>query len=418
VEAPAPREPADVRGLPVLVVDDNATNRHILEEMLANWRMRPTAVSGGREALAELKRAAAGEPYPLLLVDAQMPDMDGFALAEQVRAHPELAGATIMMLVSADRPGNFERCRAAGISAYLLKPLKQSELLNTIQDVLSACGVPRLMEAGRRAPPEPKVTPSARPLRVLLAEDNAINQQLAVRILQKRGHEVVVAANGQEALAALEQGRFDLVLMDVEMPEMGGFEATARLRAREQGTDGRLPVVALTAHAMKGDRERCLAAGMDGYVTKPILARELFAAIDAALAGRAPEERAPQEGSPSAEVFDAAEALRHVGDDRGLLRDLAGMFEVEAPRMLAEVREAIAARDAARLQRAAHTLKGAVGTFGARATFAAALRLEVMGRDGDLSGAAEAAEALEQAVARLRQALAEYVHAEPQGPAA
>jgi CheY-like chemotaxis protein len=416
--AAAVREPADVRGLPVLVVDDNATNRHILEEMLANWRMRPTAMPCGREALAELKRAAAAdEPYPLLLIDAVMPDMDGFALAEQVRSHPELAGATIMMLVSADRQGNAERCRAAGISAYLLKPLKQSELLNTIQDVLSACGVPQLMEAGRRAPPEPKVTPSAAPLRVLLAEDNAINQQLAVRILQKRGHEVVVAANGKEAVAALGEGRFDLVLMDLEMPEMGGFEATAAVRAREARTGGRVPVIALTAHAMKGDRERCLAAGMDGYVTKPILARELFAAIDEVLAGGTPREQAPREGPPAAEVFDPAESLKRVGDDVGLLRDLAGMFEVEGPKMLAQVRAAVAANDAAQLKRAAHTLKGAVGTFGARSTFEAALRLEMMGRDGDLAGAAGAAQALEQAVARLQQALAEFARAEPQGQA-
>ncbi|HZY83851.1 MAG TPA: response regulator, partial [Gemmataceae bacterium] len=412
--APAAREPADVRGLPVLVVDDNATSRHILEEMLANWRMRPTSAAGGREALAEMKRAAvAGEPYPLVLIDAQMPDVDGFALAEQVRAHPELAGATIMMLVSADRQGNAERCRRAGISAYLLKPLKQSELLNTIQDVLSACGVPRLLEAGRRAPPEPKVTPSGRPLRVLLAEDNAINQQLAVRILQKRGHEVVVAANGREALAALAEGRFDLVLMDLEMPEMGGFEATAAVRAREAETGAHVPVIALTAHAMKGDRERCLAAGMDGYVTKPILARELFGAIDAALAGATPEAPAPCEVAPAAAVFDPAEALRHVGDDRNLLRDLAGMFAAEAPKLLAQVRCAIEAKDGPRLQRAAHTLKGAVGTFGGRATFEVALRLETMGRDGDLAGAAEATQALEEAVARLQEALAEYARAGP-----
>jgi CheY-like chemotaxis protein len=329
-----------------------------------------------------------------------------------------LAGATIMMLVSADRQGNAERCRRAGISAYLLKPLKQSELLNTIQDVLSACGVPRLLEAGRRAPPEPQVTAAPAPLRVLLAEDNAINQQLAVRILQKRGHHVVVAANGKEALAALGRERFDLVLMDLEMPEMGGFEATAAFRAREAEAGGHVPVIALTAHAMKGDRERCLAAGMDGYVTKPILARELFAAIDGVLAGAAPEARPPRAGPPAAEVFDLAEALKHVGDDVGLLRDLAGMFEAEGPRMLAQVRAAAEAGDAAKLKRAAHTLKGAVGTFGAHAAFEAALRLEVMGGDGDLTGAAEAAEALGRELARLHRALAEYAHAEPQAPAA
>jgi len=275
-------EPVNVHGLPVLIVDDNATNRRILEEMLGNWRMRPTAVAGGWTALEELQRAAAaGEPFALVLLDAEMPEMDGFSLAGCIKGHPELAGATIMMLSSADRPGNAQRCQEAGITAYLMKPLKQSELLNTILTVLSR---PRAAEADSHGQREEAVAGPSRHLRILLAEDNAVNQMLAVRLLERQGHAVTVADNGREAITALERQPFDMVLMDVQMPEMGGFEATARIREAEQKTGRHVPIIALTAHAMKGDRERCLAAGMDGYVAKPIKPVELFEVIDRVMA--------------------------------------------------------------------------------------------------------------------------------------
>ncbi|HWG42328.1 MAG TPA: PAS domain S-box protein [Gemmataceae bacterium] len=398
--ATGPGEPSDVHDLPVLVVDDNATNRLILTEMLTSWRMKPIAVEGAREAMEELRRAAnAGEPYPVVLLDSQMPEVDGFALAEQIRTQPELVGATIMMLVSSDRQGSMERCHEVGISACLMKPLKQSELLNTILDLLST-------KEGRRTPraavdlAEPPAGVERR-LRILLAEDNMVNQRVAMRILEKRGHSVVLAHNGKEVLALLERETFDLVLMDLEMPEMGGFEATANIRQRERATDRHIPILALTAHAMKGDRERCLQAGMDGYVAKPIQARELFQAIAELL----PVSPAVEESSAPAVVLDRVEALQHVGGDPELLRELIGVFLQDCPRMMEEAREALQASDVLKLKRAAHSLKGAVAILGGKAAFDAALRLETMARQGDLSQAEPAWETLRHALEQLQDTL-------------
>jgi signal transduction histidine kinase/CheY-like chemotaxis protein len=272
---------ADLRDLPVLVVDDNATNRRILNEMLVHWQMRPTTVNGGEAALGCLLHAvAAGTPFPLVLIDAHMPEMDGFELADRIKHTPELAGAIIMMLSSADLTGEAARCRELGVASFLTKPIRQSELLDAIRLALGSVTL---------AEPRPAISlesslPSPRHLHVLLAEDNAVNQRLAVRLLEKRGHTVVVANNGREALAAFANDAFDLVLMDVQMPEMDGFEATAQIRQREtqEPTPVRChtPIVAMTAHAMQGDEERCLAAGMDGYVAKPIQTKQLFAIID------------------------------------------------------------------------------------------------------------------------------------------
>jgi PAS domain S-box-containing protein len=409
-EAAAP-EPVDVHGLPVLVVDDNALSRQTLAEMLANWHLRPTVVDRGPAALAELKRAAAaGEPYPLVILDSLMPEMDGFALAEQIRANPELVGATIMLLVPAERPDSAARCKAVGISASVLKPVKQSELLNTVLEVLNTSAlVPRPGPAAPAARPEAPGE-GLRPLAVLLAEDNLVNQRLAVRLLEKRGHRVTVANNGNEALAVLEKQTFDVVLMDLEMPELGGFDATAQLRARERGTGRHVPVIALTAHAMKGDRERCLAGGMDGYVSKPIRAAELFTALEEVLGPPAPQEPKAEPARPAdADVMDVKAALEHVGGDPQLLREVAEVFLAESPAMLAAVGEAVAARDAARLKRAAHTLKGSAGTFAAPTAFEAAFRLEQMGATNNLAQAMTAWDALRQAIDHLRGVLTRYV---------
>jgi signal transduction histidine kinase/CheY-like chemotaxis protein len=258
---------APLAGVPVLIVDDNPTNRKILVEMLSASGMKPLAVESGEAALEALDRArATGCPFPLAILDFQMPGMDGFALAERIRAQTELRYTHLFMLTSAGQRGDAARCQEIGIEVYLMKPVKQSALLEAIAHSL---GRPA---AAAPAPPLTRHSlGESRPkLRVLLAEDNAINQKLAVRLLEKHGHTVTVANDGAEAVAAAREGEFDVVLMDVQMPNMDGLEAAAAIRALERGTARHIPIVAMTAHAMKGDEERCLEAGMDGYISKPI----------------------------------------------------------------------------------------------------------------------------------------------------
>ena len=273
----APREM--LQGVKVLVVDDNRTNRGILEGMLKRWEMKPTSVEGGEEALRQLTLARdAGDPYGLILTDMHMPNIDGFGLVERIRKSSQPATATIMMLTSAGHRGDAARCRELGVAAYLLKPIRQSELRESIGRALGAKNqegeIPLITRFSLQNPPDPAAF-----LNILLAEDNAVNQLVATRLLEKRGHRVIVAANGREALAALEEGAFDLVFMDVQMPEMDGLEAVAAIRKKEQLSGKHQVVIALTAHAMKGDEQRCLAAGMDGYLTKPIRPQDLEAVL-------------------------------------------------------------------------------------------------------------------------------------------
>lgn len=272
---PASLKPKQLRDLHTLIVDDNFTNRRVLTGMLTRSGMKPTAVEGGRAALQALEIAkSTGHPFPLIVVDGQMPEMDGFTLAERITKDAGLVGATIMMLTSARHLGDAARCRELGISAYLVKPIRQGELLEAICNALTK-------------PPDPvqlvtrhTLREARGRLRVLVAEDNAVNRTLAVRLLEKRDFLVTIAVNGREAISALEREDFDIVLMDVQMPEMDGFEATAEIRKMECGTAKRLPVIAMTAHALKGDQERCLAAGMDAYISKPIHTNELFQTIE------------------------------------------------------------------------------------------------------------------------------------------
>jgi CheY-like chemotaxis protein len=264
--------------LPALVVDDNATNRRILEETLLGWGMRPTLTEGGRHALAALEQISrAGGAYPLILLDAQMPDLDGFSVAKAIKQDSNHSNSVIVMLTSAGMRGDAERCRELAINAYLPKPIKRSDLLEAIKMALGS------NQQSEKSPPvitRHLLRETRGHLKILLAEDNAVNQMLAVRLLAKRGHTVTVAKTGKLALEAHETKFFDLVLMDVQMPEMDGLEATIAIRQREKTSGKHIPIIAMTAHAMVGDRERCLKAGMDGYVTKPLSVGALFAAID------------------------------------------------------------------------------------------------------------------------------------------
>jgi two-component system, sensor histidine kinase and response regulator len=402
-DAPEP-PPVKLHGLTVLVVDDNATNRRILEEVLRQWQMRVTAVDGARPALAALERAGAcGEPFALVLIDGHMPGMDGFTLAERIQQAPQTAGTTLVMLTSGGQPGDVARCRELGIGSYLMKPIKQSDLLRAISSALRLTA--QVESRTGQDPTPPRI--NRRSLHVLLAEDNLVNQRLGVRLLEKAGHSFVIAGNGREALTALERQAFDLVLMDVEMPEMGGFEATALIRERERINGRHVPIIAMTAHALKGDRERCLAAGMDGYIAKPIHAEDLRRVMDGLVPPTAPVV-APVPVVDGSGLNPAA-ALEGVGGDRQLLAELIGVFATMCPRWVADIREAISRGDAARLRRAAHSLKGAVGNFRAARAFDEAQRLETMGRDGDLASAPDVCAKLEQHLNRLLPALEAFV---------
>jgi two-component system sensor histidine kinase/response regulator len=273
---PAPVPLERLHNVHALIVDDNRANRRVLEGMLTRWGMRTSLCEGGQSGLAALQIAKSqGRPFPLVLLDGQMPDMDGFMVAEMIRQNPSLAGATIMMLTSAGQVGDAARCRELGISAYLVKPIRQGELLNAI------CAV--LQMAPQKTPDRLITKHTLREerhrSRILLAEDNLVNQKLALRLLEKRGFDVTVVGDGRAALDALEANSFDAILMDIQMPEMDGFEATAAIRAKEKSTGAHIPIIAMTAHALKGDQERCLEAGMDAYVSKPIRTAELFRII-------------------------------------------------------------------------------------------------------------------------------------------
>jgi two-component system sensor histidine kinase/response regulator len=379
-EAPAllpRRELRDLRGLDVLVVDDNATNRRILEEILTAWGMRPTMVDGGFAAIDALDSALTrGNPYPFALIDFQMPDLDGFGLAERIKRRPEFATTLIMMLSSVGHRGDAIRFKELGVASYLTKPVRQSVLLDAMLAVLAGRDEPR----DRRAlVTRHTINESRRSLRILLAEDNAVNRQLVTALLGKRGHTAVSVGNGRDAVTAVAEGGFDVVLMDVQMPEMDGLEATAAIRKTEALNGSHVPIIALTAHAMKGDREACLTAGMDGYLSKPINATELFALIESLTGLAATTLPEPALAPPLAELpFDMEDALARVEGDRSLLIALAQIFNADVPGVLAEIRRCAAAGDSSGLELAAHGFMGASVNIGAGGVVRAAQVLELM----------------------------------------
>jgi two-component system sensor histidine kinase/response regulator len=384
---PAPDRPGRLRGRPVLIVDDSATARGILRDVVLVWGMRPALAASADEALPLLRRAAAaGEPFPLVLLDSHMPGADGFAAARQIKDSPELADTRPVML-TAGAAGELARCRELGIAAHVIKPVKPSALLNALLSTLGDEGKEEV------APPaaDPPHVVAARPLRILLAEDNAINQKVAIRLLSRDGHTVVAAENGREALAWLDQEEFDAVLLDIQMPQMDGFATTAAIRAREARTGRHLPIIAMTAHALKGDRERCLAAGMDGYVAKPVRMDEVRKALDEALGT----------GGADAAGYDHAAALAKVDGDEAFFGELAELFVHDCPGWLAGIEAALAAGEVAEVAQLAHTLKGAAYHFAAAPTIAAAQVLEKAAEGGDLAATRAALPELAAAVARL-----------------
>jgi two-component system sensor histidine kinase/response regulator len=397
--------PAVLRGVKVLIVDDNRTNRRILEGLVKRWGMNPSVVSDGEKALVELSAARlANEPYALILTDMHMPKMDGFGLVEEIKERPDLSTATIMMLTSGGQRGDAARCGELGIAAYLIKPVRQSELREAIARVLNAKehagAIPMITQYSMQ-----KGGSSTAALHILLAEDNLVNQKLAVRLLEKRGHHVTVASTGRQALLALERASYDLVLMDVQMPEMDGIEATIILREKEKLSGQRQAVVAMTALVMKGDRERCMAAGMDGYLTKPIRPQELDDVLDTYVARERTEIPVAKPSDSLEESVLKDELLERIDGDRVFLAELLAIFQGDYPGQIRSAREAIISGDAAALQRIGHALKGALGNLAAPIAARVAAELESTARDGDIAMADVRLTELENELPRVIEAL-------------
>jgi PAS domain S-box-containing protein len=383
----------DIRGRRVLVVDDNTTSRQILGEMLTNWKLRAVTVGNLDEARSVLHKAAdRRDPVHLALLDARMPDDAGFHLAREVRANPRLASAAVMMVSSSGSTDEINRCHELGIEHYLVKPVGQSELLNAV--------LGRLDSLAAIAPRNAHQRHGLRALRVLLGEDNVVNREVATLALRKLGHEVVVAGSGRQVLSALESSRYDLVLMDVQMPGMDGLDATAQIRERERGTNQRLPIIGLTAHAMKGDCERALTAGMDDYLTKPLRLDDLSAMLAKWTPASRPDE-------PRVPASRAEKLLNSLGSDQAAVRRLLTLFFETTPVLLNEVRQALAASDAQAALRAAHTLKGSFWQLGDEQGASLANQLEELVHSRDLREAESLVPKLDSVFAALRAELRE-----------
>ncbi len=399
-EQPAPPRPTELADMSVLVVDDNPTNRSWLEAMLKNWAMRPTLAADGFEALELL----AQQPYPLILLDGHMPGMSGFDVAQQIQE--DRRSATVIMLTSSGERGDAKRCQALGIRGYLTKPVSQDELLTTI----------RLLQNPDHSATSALVTRHTvrelgRSLSILLAEDNPVNQKLAVTILHRRGYHVTVVNNGQEALDALQAAHFDLVLMDMQMPVMDGLEACQHIRAMQAaGQLAKLPIIALTANAMSGDRERYLQAGMDGYISKPIDATRTLEEIHRVLGEPdTPATPVMQPEQDSTPVFQYQQALKNCDGDESFLPLLLAAFLDDMPVRLADLRHGVQQGDLPAIVMAAHALKGSCLSVAALQLAAHCRRMETAANEGRLADAAASLPELEASSEALIATLQPYL---------
>ena len=410
IGAVAGEEPESVSlaGIRALIVDDDDINCRYFEKTLRRWRMKPILARDGATALKALRDVEPMNPFRLVLLDANMPGMDGFEVADRIASMPEASGVTVIMLSSSGQSGDAVRCRELGVSAHLSKPISPSELLRNIVRVLSRPG-----EELQRLVAKDKVFGSRR---VLVAEDNAVNRQLVVGILERRGHAVAVAHNGREAVAALELENIDLVLMDVQMPVMGGLEATRLIREREAATGRHVPIVALTARAMKGDREMCLAAGMDDYLTKPIDRRDLLRLVES-VRGPVHLEQVPAETKPTVETtagsFEFGDFAERFGGDATLTSEVAALFVAESPAMLLRLKESIRRQSPEEIRLAAHALKGSVSTFTVIGAMETAGRIEEFARAGKVDEASALLGDIEPQIAQLVAALRAFMRETP-----
>jgi PAS domain S-box-containing protein len=407
-EQAAHQRPVKLHNLPVLLVGDDAASRRVLEEMIANWQMKPVMVESGPAAFEALERAHLdGAPFRLVILDAQLAGMDGYEIAARLKENADWHAAAVILLASDAGHESQKRARHLGAKAVLAKPVKQSDLWDAIVAALPVRGRQKDRPSGARG----KAYRAHRLLRILVAEDNPVNQELVLHLLERRGHSVIVAENGRQALAAIEKHKFDLVLMDVQMPEMGGIEATQAIREREKSTGAHLPIVAMTAHAMRGDRERCIEAGMDNYLAKPLDPRTFLQTVESMGSAEIPKqtqqqvEQAEKTGSPASGALNQSALLARFNGNHKLLRTLVKTFLEDCPKMMARIRKAVTARDAPALADAAHALKGSVGNFGPSAPFETARRMEISARQGTLEGSWEAYATLEDEMAALSPVL-------------
>ena len=398
---------ASLQGARVLIVDDNATNRTVLYHQVIAWGMLPQSASNAQEALDKLRVAAAHQPFDVVLLDMEMPGMDGLALARAIRADPTLNTVKLILLTSVGRLGGEQTLQETGLDSVLVKPVRQSELYNCLVTVLGVTPLMTTQEVAPRA-----VQEEGKGVRVLVAEDNTVNQQVAVLMLQARGYQADVVSNGQEAVEALERVPYDIVLMDCQMPEMDGFEATRQIRQRE-GATRHTPIIALTAHALRGEREKCIVAGMDDYLAKPLTPDALYTTLRRWLprSTRQPVAPAPSQVEEEEEervldyrVLENFRQLQIPGEPN-LIHQLVDLYLADVPGRLATMRQAIAQQDATRLAQIAHALKGSSANIGARRVVRLCMELEKAGKEGNLSGVSDWLAQLEQEVARARDAL-------------
>ena len=412
--------PVDIQGVRVLIVDDNATNRRILKDMLTNWGMNPVTSSGGSLAIQTLRDAAEeGDSFQLVISDVNMPDMDGIQLARKIVELSLLSPQSVIMLTSGDRPDDARELNTCGISLYLLKPAKQSEIYDAVVSALNEPGMSIQQTRADSSPPGHDPADSGvSGLRILLAEDNVVNQKLAIGILNKLGHQVQVADNGRQALELIERSRpFDIVLMDVQMPEMDGFVATREIRKHEAKHGGHLLIVAMTAHAMKGDREICLEAGMDDYLSKPIRLREMADKLNELFAGKGgahSSETAPLLATAN-QVIDWQQALENVAGESSLLVELAGVFCEETPALMDRACSAVSEGDLPAVGRAVHSLKGSMLFLNPVKALTHARQAEHDAEVGDLSSAQESVAKLQECFTEVLSCVREFLQLHPDG---
>jgi len=390
--------PAKMRGLPVLVVDDHATSGNILQRMVAHWGLKPTLAASGAQAL-QILRQKRSVPFKLILLDVMMPQMDGIEVARRLHEAFGTKAPPIMLLSSA---GDFMQLADAPphlFSRVVTKPIKPSDLLLGMKATLG-------LLKDSEAKPDDIILTAARPLKILLAEDGRVNQIVASKLLQQRGHLVTVVDNGLAALKAVDRERFDAVLMDVHMPEMSGLEATQKIREQEQQTGKHLHIIAMTANAMVGDRERCLAAGLDDYLSKPVRSADLFRAVESGFVGQKSSAGASAARSKEA-IFSDSEFARCTGD-KVLMCELLAIFSEDAGVLLRDASDAMARGDASLLYQAAHSLKGMIGAYAAPQAFQAVSRLAELAQEEKMSKASGAFTRVRREIRRLESALTEF----------